>query len=271
MDFSPTIWEGIYRAARRNTMPNGSKSAGGRYKKSRKVSRKLTPFKRYNTKAMVARAKTKALTKLIKAVQLKDCETCYRTRKFDSITVNHNVIKGYELWIPADDFTNGMWPTQGNTDGNRKGDEILCQGIKLRGILSVPYDRRATVLKVFFVQYNSSQGDPAQFDQLFHNVIGSVMTDPIQKDRWPGIKLLGTYRVKARDLSPTGQRNTIIINRWIPMKKKVTFINDGSNIAANVREYGRILFMAYDAVGTLQTDTLIDNGQMTATLYYKDP
>lgn len=255
-----------------NKMVYARKKNYGRIRrKSGMRTRKTTPFKRVNTRALVVKEKTKNLIKLIKGVQLKDCETCYRTRKFDAITVNHNVIKGYELWIPADDFTNGMWPTQGNTDGNRKGDEILCQGIKLRGILSVPYDRRATVLKMYFVQYNSSQGDPAQFTELFHNVLGSVMTDPIQRDRWPGIKLLGTYRLTARDLSTTSQRNTIIINKWIPMKKKVTFINDGSNIAANVKEYGRILFMAYDAVGTLQTDTLIDNGQMTATLYYKDP
>lgn len=245
---------------------------------SKRLSRKRvskrylkTPFRRYNSKALVSRAKTKTLVKLIKGVTLKQSETCYRTGKATGFVIKHNGITQVPMWYPAQPLGQNMMPTQGHTDGNRNGDEIMCQGIKVRGVLTVPHDRRATIVRMYYLPYNTVQGDPTQRDQLFHNTIGNVLVDPIQTDRWKGIKYLGSYRIKARDLE-ADDHATIIINKWIPMKKKVTFLNDGTDIPANLKENGVILFTAYDTIGALQDlDTLIDNSQITFTLYYKDP
>lgn len=252
-------------------MPGNAKSAtGGRYKKSRKVSRKLTPFKRYNAKAMVARAKTKTLTKLIKAVQLKDSETCYRTYKLQSFALYHNSIAAHSIWYPGNPIGNNLFPTQGNTDGNRKGDEIICQGIRLRMVLNVPYDRRNTTFKMFFIQWNSVQGNVGLRTDLLHDITGNIMLDPIQKDRWPGVKYLGSYTSRAKDLQGT-DHHTILVNRWLPLKRKVTFLTDGNVEPANLREYGSVVIFSYSTTGALETDAVATNCQFTATLYYKDP
>lgn len=242
------------------------------YKKRSMRVRKTTPFKRVNSRALVAKKKTQSLVKLIKGVQLKQSETCYRTIKNQSFSLNHNSIyAAIAAWYPSMPAGQTMFPSQGNTDGNRKGDEILCQGMRFRCQLNVPYDRRSSAFKFFFVQWNTSQGSPGTRTDFLHDITGSIMLDPIQTDRWPGVKYLGTYRPISRDLSPTDQHSTILINKWIPFKKKVTFNNDGSEVPSNLKEEGAIIVFSYGYTGALQTDTLAQNCQCTLTLYYKDP
>lgn len=272
MDFSPTIWEGIFNAARsRRTMP-GRSSYGRRYKSRRgKVSKKLTPFKRYNSKALVNRAKTKTLTKLIKKVTLKQSETCYRSKAVTSNNLFHDVIRGVDIW---DSYTGAttIFPAQGSSDGDRKGDEIYTTGIMYRGAFQIPHDRRNLVFKMWFLSSNTSQGDPTVYSNFFHNVTGDAMLDPVQTDRWKGVRYLGQFRCRAVDQT-TGDPNdkTIHVKRWIPMKRKVTFINDGSTTPANLPEQGRLIIVPYDTITTLITDILITRSEHSFTLYYKDP
>lgn len=247
---------------------------GKRYRKrtTKRSSVRKSPFKRVNTKALAVKVKTRRLVKLIKGVQLKNSETCYRTYKNQSFTCYHNTIAKLSMWWPTIPVAQSLWPTQGNTDGNRQGDEIITQGIMLRMQLNVPYDRRNAYFKVFYLQYNDAQGDPATRTDLLHDVTGSLPLDPIQTDRWPGIKYLGTYRPIARDLSTTtSQHSTILIKKWIPMAKKVLFNNDGSHVPSNVKSWGVILILPYSYTGALTTDIIAENCQATWTLYYKDP
>lgn len=231
---------------------------------------KATPFKRVNTRRLVAKEKTKSLVKLIKGVTLKQAETCYRTYKLESFTCYHNSIIRPHLWYPNNPIGNNMWPTQGNTDGNRQGDEIIVQGIRLRMVLNVPYDRRNTQFRMFFIMYNSTQGDPLNRTDFLHDITGNIMLDPIQTDRWPGVKYLGTYYCKGKDLQGT-DHHTILINRWISMKRKVKFNSDGDVMPSNLKENGAIVILPYSTTGALTTDQVATNCQMTATLYFKDP
>lgn len=249
---------------------------GRRYKRKTTVRKRSSvrkgPFKRYNSRALVAKAKTRSLVKLIKGVTLKQAETCYRTLKHESFTLYHNSISALHGWYPTIPVASGMFPTQGNTDGNRRGDEIFIQGIKIRMVLNIPYDRRNTTIRMYFLQWNSSQGDPGDRTQFLHDVTGNIMIDPVQTDRWGhALKYLGTYTPRAKDLSPTGQHSTILINKWMPMRKKVTFTEDGSVIPSNLKENGYIFFLPYSTTGALQTDIVAENCQCTMTLYYKDP
>lgn len=247
----------------------------GKYGYRKKTNRRRntvrkTPFKKVNTKALAAKAKTRTLVKLIKGVQLNQCETCYRTFKIQSFSLNHNVIARLTLWDDSMTAGNNLFPTQGDTDGNRRGDEIITQGIRLRMIFNVPYDRRNSMFKIFFVPYNTVQGDPYNRTDLLHDITGTIMLDPLQTDRWPNIMYLGKYSCRSKDLQGS-DHHTILINRWIPMKRKLKFLNDGSIYPSNIPERGAIVILPYSTTGALETDTIANNCQLTATLYYKDP
>lgn len=238
--------------------------------------RKTTPFKRVNTRSLVAKKKTQSLVKLIKGVTLKQSETCYKSVYGGGALGNpmapqffHNTISSFTIY---DSSYYGIFPSQGNSDGERRGDEIYTTGIRLRMAWTVPYDRRNSTFRMYVLPYNSTQGSPIDKTLLFHNISGNIMLDPIQTDRWKGIKYLGTYRCKSRDQATDGQLKTIMINKWIPLKRKVTFLNDGSVVpASGIKENLVILITAYDSIPTLATDVLADHVNACATLYYKDP
>lgn len=274
-DDSPTLAAAFNRAYR-NMPPKSSRAGRGRSSKS--SVRKTTPFKKYSGRRLVNNAKTKSLVKLVKKVTLNQAETFYKTTKFAPAptpsgqnymlgSVNHNSISQLILWEP----NSATFPQQGNTDGERTGDEIMLTGIKVRIVMQIPWDRRNSKFRFYFVQYNSVQGDPAVKSQLFHGTINNVMVDAMQTDRFK-VKKIGSAKLSAQDMSATSQDKTIIKTFWIPMKKKVKFVNDGSrDVAQGLKEYGKILIMGYDSITSLETDTLCPYIEAAETVYYKDP
>ena len=144
----------------------------------------------------------------------------------------------------------------------------------LRCCFQTVSDRLNTKIKVFWLPHNSEQGDPSS--DLFHNVTGSVMVDPIQKKKYPGIQYLGMHRVKPADIitgtasTASYTNNDISFSKFIPMNKKVWFKADASNIPTNLKEYGTFIFCFYHNTGTLITDVVMTGGDVNATLYYKD-
>lgn len=237
--------------------------------RKRRSTIKKSPFKRVNTRAMVARAKTRSLVKLIKGVTLKQAETCYRSKSVSIPNYFHDVLKPIDIWGPTNV---GIWPNQGAGDGERRGDEIYLTGIMYRGVFQVPHDRRNVAFKMWYVPFNTEQGDPATYSNFFHNITGDGMIDPVQTDRWRGLRYLGKFRCRSVDQA-TGDPNdkTIHVKRWIPMKRKVRFIQDSSQQPSNMPEVGRIMVLAYDTITTLITDIVITRSENCFTIYYKDP
>lgn len=247
---------------------------GRRYRRKtamrKRTSVRKGPFKRVNTRALVAKAKTRSLIKLIKGVTLKQSETCYKSLARSVPNLFHDVLTQVSVWDPS---SGGLFPSQGPGDGQRRGDEIYLTGIMYRGIFQVPHDRRNMRFKMWFLQHNSSQGSPGTYGQFFHNITGDGMIDPVQTDRWKGVRYLGTFKCSASDQA-TGDPNdkTIHVKRWIPLKRKVTFTEDGSVIpASGLKEEGSILIMPYDTITTLITDIVITRSEHCFTLYFKDP
>lgn len=274
-DDSPTLAAAFNRAYRR--MPPKSYRAGGR-RSGKSSVRKTTPFKKYSGRRLVNNAKTKSLVKLVKKVTLNQAETHYKTTKFAmapvpsgqnyfSGSVYHNSISELVLWDPGA----ATFPSQGNTDGERTGDEIMLTGIKVRIVMQIPWDRRNSKFKFYYVAHNSVQGNPALKSDLFHGTINNVMVDAMQTDRFK-VKKIGSARLYAQDMSATSQDKTIIKTFWIPIKKKVTFVNDGSkDIAQGLKETGKILILGYDSITTSQTDLICSYMEAAMTVYYKDP
>lgn len=216
-----------------------------------------------------------SLVKLIKNVTIKQSENKYNTKTYSTPSaLRHNEIYQYDLWGPSPEMD--IMPHQGSTDGAREGDRIVAQGIRLRAIAQIPGDRRQTTIAVFFVPHNSEQGDPSA--DLFHNILGSTVVDPIQTKRWPGIKFLGRFGVRPRDaqyhsnLGEADARNSvpIYIDKFIPLQKKIYFTADASNKPSNLKEYGTLCFCPYNNISAGALDNIVLKIEMSSTLYFKD-
>jgi len=247
--------------------------------------------KRYSRKATVSKRVKAAprsmakLAKTIKAIQLKEQETNYKTIQPSIGALGHDSINEFRMWSS----TTSVFPSQGNGDGNRIGDRIYPKGIRVRMCLDVPWDRKNVKVKAYYLPYNSDQGSPTSYGDLFHNVVGNSRVDPIQFKRWKGIKYLGTYKPRDNDASVYITRGgsgtttqppiasqlatntaSIYINKFIPINRKVWFLNDASIQPSNLKENGSILLLPYSTINTSTTDNIILSGEGAFTIYYKD-
>jgi hypothetical protein len=208
----------------------------------------------------------------VRKVILNTTEKCYRSKVIVSGTggaINHDSLRPYSLW---ENGNMDLFPTQGLGDSERIGDEIYVTGIMVRATFEIPQDRRNTKIKLWFVPHNTDQGVPSTQSQFQHNVSGNTFLDPIQTDRWKGIKYLGMHQLKSTDQTTGEQDKSIMRKFWIPIYRKVTFQTDTSQtIASGLTERGWIVATAYDTFSTLTTDTVVNRAEMTATLYYKCP
>jgi hypothetical protein len=147
----------------------------------------------------------------------------------------------------------------------------------LRGQIEIPYDRRDENCDLYFVQNNTAVGGPTD---VFHNVTGNVLLDPIQSKRFVSVKKLGRYRVKPTDagMHSTGSwladnviTKTIMFKRWIPFRKTVKFVADNTATPTNIPELGSFMLACAETLSTSTSDTAVASVKTTATLYFKDP
>lgn len=246
------------------------------YKRARTAYNYAQPYLRSASKGKYAMGKRRksrgSRTRFAKAVRkviFSTAEKCYKSISSDGQTFNHDTLGVNTIWHPS---YNTMWPIQGNGDGERRGDEIYVTGIMIRAVFQVPHDRRNLKFKAWFVEYDENQEGVLNKGNFFHNVSNNVMVDPIQTDRWRQKRYLGTFRCTSVDQTAGSQDKTIIIKKWIPMRRKVTFTTDSTNLpAAGVRPRGALAIAPYDTISSSTIDTLITNSEITYTLYYKDP
>jgi len=251
------------------------------YKKSygkKRYSRKATVSKRVKA---APRSMAK-LAKTIKAIQLKEQETNYKTISTPIGSLKHDSINEFTMWSSS----TSVFPSQGTGDGNRVGDRIYPKGIRVRMCLDVPWDRKNVKVKAYYLPYNSDQGSPKTYNNLFHNVVGNSRVDPIQFKRWKGIKYLGTFKPRDMEAGPfytypgnegapsashlSSNTASIYINKFIPINRKVWFINDTSIQPSNLKENGSILLLPYSTINTSTGDYIILSGEGAFTVYYKD-
>lgn len=240
----------------------------------RKSYKKKPIFRKMNAGRLVANKKRSNLVKLIKGININMAERKYRSRTVESGGMFHNSVYQFHGWGQTGTVLDCM-PFPGTTDSNRVGDRCYIEGIMLRATFAVAGDRRNTILNLYWVPHNSDQGDPSS--QLFHNVTGSTLVDPVQKKRFPKAKKLGTYRILPSlqwylGSNPEVSENTgtITVNKFIPINKKVFFNADADNIPTNLNEYGTLCICPYQNWKTLTTDQIITGGDINMTLYFKD-
>lgn len=238
---------------------------------SRPPKRRMTAMQQYVTK--VGKYKRQAnMAAQVKKIIRSTAETKYRSLSTDEGAIYHNNGNNHILWTLGGSTSNSIWPDQGNADLNREGDRIYADKIKVRGVLTIPDDRKNVMIKLFYVPYNSSQGNPVIKTDFFHMMQNNWAISPMQYKRWPGAKLLKTYRCTPRNSSDTGAvENTIYMNCTIPIKKNIYFNSDTSTTPSNMQEYGVIVAWAYDTTSSNSaTDIVVGKWQVTNTLYFKD-
>lgn len=167
----------------------------------------------------------------------------------------------------------------GNSDTARTGTEIYSLGFRVRGTFGLPFDRRNTTIKIWMVEYNSNQGSPTDVSNWYRNVTGNNLLDPINTERFPGVKLLRTLRAKSRDLyvqrgefTDAGNIHSLHYDIWIPWKRHLRYNGIAvENPRSGCKETVALIMACYDTRSSLVTDNVIvDHDQMVA-FYYKDP
>ena len=226
----------------------------------------------------------RGFAKAVKNVILKTAEKKYKTCEpqansaydlaFGGFALNHNSLVEIKLIDnTAPNLGIHCTMSQGNSDGQRNGDEIYAKGIMFRAAITLPADRKNATFKICLVEYNSVQGDPTVFTDLFHNVTGKNVLDPIQQDRWK-VRVLGTYRYLPRDTNSElvqGQRGEILVKKWIPFKRTLTFKEDTSLVyTKGMKERLSLVIMSYDNNSAFEATT-IGYIRANATIYYGDP
>lgn len=247
---------------------------------------KKTTYKKKSYKKRSTTSNSK-LVKLIKSVNIRQSESKYKSTSFTWGALVHDNTYHKNLW----DSSTNLFPGQNSTDTGRIGDRIICQGIMVRAVFDIPWDRKNVKLKMFYVPWNSDQGSPATYSNLFHAITNNARLDPIQKKRYPGIKYLGTHHIEV-ERAPyytysggnqvpdadviSANTGTICFKKWIPMyNKQLFFRSDATNQPSNLKENGSIVVIPYTTINTASTgvisgDTVVLSGEMSATVYYKD-
>lgn len=258
------------------------------YKNNKRTYKRRSP-KTYVSKRVIAAPKSKTnLVRLIKNIQLRQSETKYKSRDLTHGAMNHNTINAITVYDK--DAALGpisIFPTNGTYDYNRIGDRIIAQKIKLRIQFDVPWDRKNVKVKMYFLEYNSDQGDPENYGTFFHTITGNSRLDPVQFKRWgKSLRYLGEYKPMDNDAStyftyphstdapPANHIATntasICIKKDLYFKRKITFTSDGEMTASNLKEKGVLLFLPYATANTAYSDNLLTAMDGAATLYYKD-
>lgn len=201
---------------------------------------------------------------------LRYTETKYQNLNFGKTDCKHNKLT--LLGTTNDNIVSGNGIVQGLKPDQRVGNEIYLTGIKYNLLLGQFSDRPNVTFKLFVVEWNDTAGTITNQTQFMYSNTGNIMLDPIQSHRFKVHKVY-TYksRIGMMEVGETPKEKTIPISFWVPLRRKIRFLDDNSNeMIGGMRQNFQVVIAVYDAYGTLTTDN-IAYVQGGATIYYKDP
>lgn len=249
----------------------------GRYRPSmrRKYRSNYATSRKVKNRVAINRARSRALTRKIKAVSLSQAETKVARAFQETIELFHNqthYIGG--MLFTRGSFSNDMGYSEGMY--GRLGNEIVGKGIKLKFVFNNAQTRPAVMFKVYVFWYNTSE---VLADSLFwngQNGAGSFMYRPLDSVCSNRVKLIKSFTIQGlRDYAEEGEeeRRVAITQRsiWIPLKnRKIKYKFDGPDLG--VTKFKDIGIAVY-GVDTNNTAALVNVGDFSWSkcLYYKDP
>jgi len=186
-------------------------------------------------------------------------------------TFNHDTLYECQLGSTSGNTAIPTALAGGTADSQRTGHDVMSIGFQVHGMFGFPFDRRNTQVKIWLVEYNSNSGTVTNAADWFKNVTGNDQLDPINNDRFPGVRLLRTLRLTARDLQDASKIGSVYYKLWIPFKRKLRYSTNGlGNPVAGMRENLSLVMGCYDTYGALVTDTLIVDHDQRVSFFYKD-
>jgi len=260
---------------------------------SRRKSRRPTKRMRtgpYSAKVRANMRRKNNFARSVKKIILKQSETKHKVLPLDygrgvndptfsnvaeRHNVDHNSIQAFRLWETGTTSVTGLWPSQGDTDSNREGDRIMCTGFMLRGEVNFNANAQGAMVKLFYLPYESSQGNPLSINDIFHNPTsyggganGLWQVAPIQNKRWPGLQYLTTIKMPM-GLNVGNDNYPVRFRKWVPIKRSINFLHDGTTAPANLPTNGYILAVG-DGKANLTAAYAVGAIRMGAALYWKD-
>lgn len=238
-------------------------------------------YRKYQKKALKKerKAKTGSDTKLTvkdvkriaKSVIMSKAETKQHLIAFNRAPLYHNGgasgVTGAQM-----NLTNNM-PSVGTAENERIGAEIYAKGFRVTMMITLPFDRLNTSLRIMVLSVSKGYNPLSSYDAIYDAISNNVMTDPIDQDR---VKILSQYFINAKKEVafnpnvPTGTNKELTIFRkiWVPFNKKLKFLESNSNVTS----YGRdviVVCHAFDAWGSLSAD-IVSYIKVDSKLYFKD-
>lgn len=160
-------------------------------------------------------------------------------------------------------------PAQGDGDSGRDGNDIYGVGWTIRIQTRFPWDRLNTKLKFWFLRVPKGYNPASSYTNMFDNITGNVMLDPIDKDR---VHVLTSFVAFLKDINPAQSGSvkdaTTYHKVFIPLKKTIKFWDDGAQDNSMPYDYF-ITYAGYDTTGTLPTD-VVATTQIWSRFTYKD-
>lgn len=244
----------------------------------RKFSGPLVPGtrsvkQRGNRRALARRSNKFQLTRMIKNVQLNQCETRRSTKFVEGNNMTHNVsyyVQNFLKTSQGDTQAPGMAT---NTE-NREGAAIHARGIKFKFHYLTAVDRPNSLLQIFIVEYKANTTLTDGNFWRGTDGSGAVMPRVVDMLNNNHVKVLGKCVIQLQPnyaATNQGGHDRVcgkIIEKYIPYNKYIKYERpDGT-----VPNWKDIAFcvVAYDANNTTQTD-IIGYLSYSATLYFKDP
>lgn len=238
---------------------------GSTFSRAQKRRRKAAPRRR---KPLTSGSRFRAR---VKRVLLNVSEPKHHDTNWGKVELNHNV----HTQVCNSIIGTGELPDVGDAYNQRDGDKIFLKGIGLRFLLGQKADRPNVTFRITVVGYNTVQGNPNTYAELYDNVTGNGLLDTVRYDKFSKIYVDKKIRISyANNVtgSVAGETNTGELTKpmkiYIPFNKFLTFSN-GSLSSKDLPEIIRVFCLPYDAYGTLLTDN-IGYIQLWQRVYYKD-
>lgn len=206
---------------------------------------------------------TSQLINMVKSVSLKQSETKRTVLVSDNAQLNHNLLTNVVGNLCA--------TSQGSGQYQRLGDEIIGRGISIKVWLSNKSDRPNVMyrLLVYTTQPFGSTSPSFITGSSSNNILGIVDSDKIKVLYQKIIKpLSGDFSLEA---TSSLKEHSTYHSLYINLKdRKIKYTTDGGSAVLYGNNNINFCIIAYDAYGTLTTDT-IASASIQSVLYFKDP
>lgn len=215
------------------------------------------------------------LTKMVKAIQLKQCETkrsSQYTNQLQQIFHNRAYYAGNMLAT-----TQGTSDPAGasNAGRNRVGDEVVAKGLSIRWFLENVGDHPNVIYKIYVFEYNTLESPLT--DLYFwqgSDGFGANMNRTLDKPQTDRLKIRKVMTINPRlgSMNIGGQGGLVKTQMrqcWIPLNNRKIQYNADNSPNPRFRDIG-FAILAYDAINTSET-VVLTNMQWQSTFYYKDP